>query len=115
MRIAPNVADLVSTETAFGMEPHSIPDTVGSFCARSFRGLRGLCALYPYDYRKGTRIPMEHIPFGDEPRTRREFYRRVRDLPTRVDPPGSGRIVMPATGIRALTMPEEPRHGVAGG
>lgn len=48
---------------------------------------------------------MEHIPFGDTPRSRCHFYRRLCDLPANVDPPQLGRIVMKVEHVGALTMP----------
>lgn len=48
---------------------------------------------------------MEHISFGDTPRTRCHYYRRVCDLPARIDPPELGRIVMTAGHTWALMMP----------
>lgn len=48
---------------------------------------------------------MEPISFGDTPRTRCHYYRRVCDLPARIDPPELGRIVMTAGHIWALMMP----------
>jgi hypothetical protein len=48
---------------------------------------------------------MEHTPFGDTPRSRCHFYRRVCDLPAVIDPPELGRIIMRSSHVGALTMP----------
>lgn len=48
---------------------------------------------------------MAHISFGDTPRSRCHFYRRVCDLPAVIDPPELGRIIMRASYVGALTMP----------
>ncbi|TLG12200.1 DNA-directed RNA polymerase subunit beta [Nocardia cyriacigeorgica] len=48
---------------------------------------------------------MENVPFGDTPRSRCQFYRRVCDLPAWIDPPEIGRIVMRADHVWGLMMP----------
>lgn len=46
-----------------------------------------------------------HAPFGDTPATRCRYYRQVCDLPAVLDPPGSGRIIVRADNVWAVTVP----------
>lgn len=48
---------------------------------------------------------MNHIAFGDTPLSRCHYYRKVCDIPARVDPPHVGRIVAPCGSVWAMTMP----------
>lgn len=48
---------------------------------------------------------MVHVPFGDTPLSRCAYYRRVCDLPTEVDPPQLGRIVLRMGVAWAVIMP----------
>lgn len=56
--------------------------------------------------------PTPPVPFGDTPHTRCAFYRRVCDLPARIDPPELGRIIVRADHIAALVMPSALGHAV---
>lgn len=48
---------------------------------------------------------MEHTPFGDDSRTRCQYYRLVCGLPAHIDPPALGWISFNVGSTAAITMP----------
>ena len=56
--------------------------------------------------------PTPPVPFGDTPHSRCTFYRRVCDLPARLDPPELGRTTVTADHLAALVMPSALAHAV---
>ncbi|MBF6351956.1 DNA-directed RNA polymerase subunit beta [Nocardia flavorosea] len=56
--------------------------------------------------------PTPSVPFGDTPHARCVFYRRVCDLPARIDPPELGRITVASGHLAALVLPSALAHAV---